>query len=520
MPEYVKLLEEFKKLQSVKTKEEMKSITTLGLISGALQVQKSMRENLSDMVNKLLDEIDMDDTKKSMPKIEKIENMLQRDERAILILGHAMDLARQEVSIDEFRSEAKRMMREYNAGKRKPIQKRTNETVRERLEKLRAALVSHMDMMDRMIKDKSQATIFYLEDKHGISRSEKVVEMEEATTENAIPEFSPLPTFSVGFQENDTSLRLKLDVKQEPIEENIIEDVRRQDVSVEDEPRFPPNGAPPPSFPRNGPPLPPLPRDGPPLPPLPRDGPPLPPFPRDGPPPPDERNGPPRDGPPPPFPPPPEIDITIGSSEEAGPPPPGGPIVGLIASLSGGDEGSDVGALVGALTGVVMNLFGPGGLDVPGLLSGGTALLAGLLSGDRNFGTVLGEYVGLTVDGFSGGGGAINNGRFFGNFLGTLIAELSADPEDDDLPPKPSIFIDNFLSSFQAAKSKMTDSSDATSSQGLSNSFSFITHIVRAIVGGVTSFILNASLGSSGGSSAQVLDGSSAPASPKNGKWG
>uniref|UniRef100_A0A182SJ76 Uncharacterized protein n=1 Tax=Anopheles maculatus TaxID=74869 RepID=A0A182SJ76_9DIPT len=67
------------------------------------------------------------------------------------------------------------------------------------------------------------------------------------------------------------------------------------------------------------------------------------------------------------------------SEEEEGP----GGLVGLIASLSGGDEGSDVGALIGSLSAVVTNLFGPGGLDVPGLLGTGTSLIAGLLGVSR-----------------------------------------------------------------------------------------------------------------------------------------
>lgn len=87
----------------------------------------------------------------------------------------------------------------------------------------------------------------------------------------------------------------------------------------------------------------------------------------------------------------------------------------------------------------------PGGLDVPSLLSTGTSLIAGLLGGDENFGKVLGSYIGIAVDGLSGGGGAVNiiykfrvwlhhvrillkdnNGAFFGNFVGTLFAQLSA----------------------------------------------------------------------------------------------
>lgn len=49
----------------------------------------------------------------------------------------------------------------------------------------------------------------------------------------------------------------------------------------------------------------------------------------------------------------------------------------------------------------------PGGLDVPSLIGTATSLLSGLLAGDENFGKVLGTYIGVAVDGFSGGGGAV-----------------------------------------------------------------------------------------------------------------
>lgn len=57
--------------------------------------------------------------------------------------------------------------------------------------------------------------------------------------------------------------------------------------------------------------------------------------------------------------------------DDLGNPSSNGGIGGLIASLSGGEGGSDVGALVGAISGVITNLFGPGGLDIPSLISTG-----------------------------------------------------------------------------------------------------------------------------------------------------
>lgn len=47
-------------------------------------------------------------------------------------------------------------------------------------------------------------------------------------------------------------------------------------------------------------------------------------------------------------------------------------------------------------------------MDVPSVISTSTALLAGLLAGEDNFGKVLGTYGALAIDSFSGGGGAVN----------------------------------------------------------------------------------------------------------------
>uniref|UniRef100_A0A182FJH7 Uncharacterized protein n=1 Tax=Anopheles albimanus TaxID=7167 RepID=A0A182FJH7_ANOAL len=199
--------------------------------------------------------------------------------------------------------------------------------------------------------------------------------------------------------------------------------------------------------------------------------------------------------------------------EEDGP----GGLVGLIASLSGGgDEGSDVGALIGTLSGLITNLFGPGGLDIPGLLGTGTSLIAGLLGGDDNFGKVLGSYVGIAIEGLSGGG-ADMNGAFFGNFLGALLAALSSDPEDESLPLRPKLFIENFFSGLQEAKRKDDPQQGDQHQSGGSDLFGFLTHVVSSVVGGITSLVLNASLGSSGGSSQGSADASGASSAGSSG---
>ncbi|XP_055615222.1 uncharacterized protein LOC129761522 [Toxorhynchites rutilus septentrionalis] len=215
-----------------------------------------------------------------------------------------------------------------------------------------------------------------------------------------------------------------------------------------------------------------------------------------------------------------DISVSLGDDEEDesesddGEAP--GGLVGLIANLSGGEEGSDIGALVGALSAAITNIFGPNGLDVPGLLGTGTSLLAGLLGGDENFGKVLGNYVGIAVEGFSGGG-ADMNGAFFGNFLGAVIAALSSDPEDEDLPLRPKLFIENFFVGLQEAKRKGDPDAENVPEHKGSDLFGFIGNIVASIVGGVTSLVLNASLGSSGGSSQGSADASGASSAGSSG---
>ncbi|CRK91112.1 CLUMA_CG004800, isoform A [Clunio marinus] len=185
------------------------------------------------------------------------------------------------------------------------------------------------------------------------------------------------------------------------------------------------------------------------------------------------------------------------------PPAGNGGFTALIASLSGGDEGSDVGALVGVLSGAISNLLGPEGLDIPSTLATASSLITGLLAGDENFGKVLASYIGTVVDGSSGGGGAESNGEFFGNFVGTLFAELSADPEEE-AGPQPKLFIDYFFRGIEQSKQKR-DTEDSEGAETEENkgggSAGFISELVSSFVGGITNLLFKASISSSGGSS-------------------
>ncbi|CAG5024508.1 unnamed protein product [Parnassius apollo] len=104
----------------------------------------------------------------------------------------------------------------------------------------------------------------------------------------------------------------------------------------------------------------------------------------------------------------------------------GGGVLGLLAGLSGGEDGqSDLGSLLATVSGIVVNLSGDG-IDLNSLIASGIGLFAGLLSeGEENPGSVIASYLLTSLDTLTGGG-AKNNGAFFGNFLSKLVKGTSA----------------------------------------------------------------------------------------------
>ncbi|CAH2093719.1 unnamed protein product [Euphydryas editha] len=109
----------------------------------------------------------------------------------------------------------------------------------------------------------------------------------------------------------------------------------------------------------------------------------------------------------------------------------GGGLLGLLAGLSGGEDGqSDLGSLLGAISGIIANLSGDG-IDLNALIASGIGLFVGLLSeGEENPGAVIASYLLTSLDTITGGG-AKNNGAFFGTFLSKLIKGTSAAGDPD-----------------------------------------------------------------------------------------
>ncbi|XP_062701031.1 uncharacterized protein LOC109427343 [Aedes albopictus] len=448
--------------------QDLKRVAMLGILFGAVQGEAAMERKLNRQLQDLSRTFAVSKFDAKTRKVAALERTMERDQVAIGILNGALDLATKMMTYEQYRREMRKLSEraKQTAGASLPLLRKNPGTINPNqtdydLKQIKREVNRHINRMRSGLSTKIKETVQYLESHDALATMDQV-DAAAVKAKITMGGTNRLPDYS--FYEAVVQRDL----------ENHIDALFRRRQDADDEGGEGGEGG------ENG-------GDGP------AKG-------KDS-----KENG---------------ISVSLGgdgdeSESESEEEMPGG-LVGLIANLSGGDEGSDVGALVGALSAAITNIFGPDGLDVPGLLGTGAGLLAGLLGGDENFGKVLGSYVGIAIEGFSGGG-ADNNGAFFGNFLGSVIAALSSDPDDENLPLRPKLFIDNFFAGLQEAKRKGDPEAEGAGQHKGSDLFGFIGNIVASIVGGVTSLVLNASLGSSGGSSQGSADASGASSAGSSG---
>ncbi|KAL7742861.1 hypothetical protein ACLKA6_016228 [Drosophila palustris] len=454
--EYLRAITAYRRLERSLPPQDLRSLIALGILNGALQTEHQMEENLVQVIKRFLQETDLQASNQVLPKIDEIKKELVRDQRALNILGSAIDLlsgtkSEQQLSQD-LRNIREQQPFDFQPGSEEQAQ------LGEILRQLRLYILTKIPQMRIDLDTKitnaleqilKQGTVdgplakIYHKVPHKRAANEHLKE-QQGDNRKEIHTVTSIMSED-DFRENlvEDQFERSGNNNKQPQSKDDFEDMA---LSVDE--------------------------DG--------DG----------------------------F---SELGDDDGATGGAG----GGGIVGIIGSLSGGENGSDVGALIGALTGIISTLFGPGGLDIESLISTATSLLAGLLSGNKNFGVVLGQYVGTAFDGLSGGGGAINNGQFLGHFFGTVLAALSADPEDEGLP-QPLTFTKNFVNGFIESKFRPISNEASEERHGSSelvyrkkkeggaasfDSGTFVKQISSHLVNTALGLLLNSALGASGGAS-------------------
>lgn len=97
------------------TETEMRILATVGLISGSLNVEEAMRENLNRLADEYHETFDKMSTEQSAKKAFSIEEAMNRDKLASKFLASALKFAREVINIDDFQKDMKRLKNEVNS---------------------------------------------------------------------------------------------------------------------------------------------------------------------------------------------------------------------------------------------------------------------------------------------------------------------------------------------------------------------------------------------------------------------
>lgn len=90
----------FKNLHRYLSPQEVRIVSTLGLLSGALRAEESMRENLFILSDDLVASFNATTPKENMKKLVTIEQTINRDRSVVKVLNEMLKYARNETTLD------------------------------------------------------------------------------------------------------------------------------------------------------------------------------------------------------------------------------------------------------------------------------------------------------------------------------------------------------------------------------------------------------------------------------------
>lgn len=99
----------YRKLREKKSPVEMRAITTVGLVQGALSAKDLMKSNLDKIANDLIAEFNVSTPKQNMQKLIYLEETMEHDRASIEVFNNMMQLVRDAKSFDEFKKEMQRI---------------------------------------------------------------------------------------------------------------------------------------------------------------------------------------------------------------------------------------------------------------------------------------------------------------------------------------------------------------------------------------------------------------------------
>lgn len=111
----------FKQLHAYLSPEEIRIVSTLGLVTGILRAEQSMRDHLYVLTDDLLDSYNSKKPKENVEKLIAIEKTINRDKSVVKVLNGMLRYAQNATTLDVLQTELFGILKEvrpFNTRKR------------------------------------------------------------------------------------------------------------------------------------------------------------------------------------------------------------------------------------------------------------------------------------------------------------------------------------------------------------------------------------------------------------------
>lgn len=185
------LFNDIKKLKSKRSQDEIRRIATAGILAGAIRVERNMNKHLAELTQDFFKKFNSSTPEDNMEKLFDLEQTMERDKRAMEILGNALDFAINSKSYEEYKEDMDVIARSSEismlelAKKKFSAQMTTHNTTKgqkvgkllknshdlkselnKRVQEVRSSINKHIYSVHSMLQSREKKTIKYLKENH------------------------------------------------------------------------------------------------------------------------------------------------------------------------------------------------------------------------------------------------------------------------------------------------------------------------------------------------------------------
>lgn len=182
------VFDDLKKLKSKKSQDEIRRIATVGILAGAIKVERNMNQHLAALTRDFFTKFNSFTPEENMERLFNLEQTMERDKRAMEILGNALDFAIHSKSYEEYKEDMDEIGRSSEismlelAKKKFSTQMTTDTTPKgekvgkllkhsndlkselaKRMQDVRSSINKHIYTVHSMLRNKEKKTIKYLQ---------------------------------------------------------------------------------------------------------------------------------------------------------------------------------------------------------------------------------------------------------------------------------------------------------------------------------------------------------------------